>query len=85
MKIKVTEWDIKNGETEDIELCPIALAIQRTLKINCCRVIPSIDRGIIELDEEDGTRQIPLPEEANRFAFSFDNGDPVSPFEFELA
>lgn len=79
MKIQVTQEDITNGKKDHCIQCPIALAMIRTTgKIwevynTCC--------GRLENEFYIEHR---LPQEAQVFIEAFDDGDDVSPFEFEL-
>lgn len=73
--VTVTQAHIDKGVARECTRCPIALAM--------------IDAGIAEpwVDEVTvcvGAFGVDLPAEAVAFVETFDNGDPVQPFAFEL-
>jgi hypothetical protein len=76
MKIKVTQSDIKKGKRKKLTLCPVALAIRRTVKTG--RV--SVNNLIVTV----GARERRLPLDAQTFVRNFDLGRHVEPFAFEL-
>ena len=75
MKISVTQEDIDKGKREDSCVCPIALAVRRQTG----RLF-----HIDDTNADDGYDTIQLPIKARQFVRSYDNGNPVEPFEFEL-
>lgn len=82
MKIKVTEKHIANGLRDDCTNCAVALAMKEALpKFNQIYVgtrgATGHSRGWIAFHK-------PLPEEVTEFIISFDRGESVEPFEFEL-
>ena len=79
MLIQVTQEDIDEGERGHCYYCPVALAIGRTLnRRNFIYVggqgIRDVAKWVIET----------LPPGVLDFVCKFDNGEPVSPFSFEL-
>jgi hypothetical protein len=78
MKIHITQDDISRGKREDIENCPIALAVKRATACACV----TIDDGLggISTDDHAGT----LPKKAVRFMRDFDGGMAVRPFDFSV-
>lgn len=81
IQIQVTQSDIDNGEPENSNICPIALAISRTLAIE--------PEDIEVLDDfvdfsAAGLINAPLPVDAQRFIVRFDEELEVMPFRFDL-
>lgn len=76
MKISVEQKHINQGEQEHCERCPIALAIFDS--VEACFV--SVESFFVHIDSE----SFDLPDNAIDFIESYDDGEPVSPFEFEL-
>lgn len=84
MRISVTKKDIAAGIKNRHDLCPIALAIKRKVKVEV-----SVTKDNVALKEGDDRWLVVLPAyslplEASSFISAFDAGKPVSPFEFEL-
>lgn len=77
MKIQVTSTDISRGKKAKACQCPIGLAARRVFK----------ERVIVDSDgcHLMGGGRYSLPKEAQNFISRFDKGEPVEPFEFELA
>ncbi len=80
MLVKVTQIDIDNGVPCDGCLCPIALAIDRDYNLD---VKVHADGGIVINDGEKET-EVWAGYEAASFIESFDDGNEVNPFSFEL-
>lgn len=76
MKIKVTEQDIKEGTICSPWHCPVAKALFRNLKEEVTVLGPKFR---IRYD-----KTILLPIKVKEFIHSFDNGEKVEPFEFEV-
>ncbi len=74
-KIEVTEKDISNGCKSSPGYCPIALAVNRQLKINS-RV------GAANLSYGDGYAKLPIS--AQQFIIRFDRNKIVEPFKFRI-
>lgn len=79
MKIKVTKDDIRNGMVGSALYCPVALAIRRAMPEATDVGVGFTIAGFVIGDEEINAD---LPDEAVQFIRSFDEGDPVEPFEF---
>lgn len=80
--IYVTNKDIKNGEKNHVNLCPIALAATRKIKSKY-----SVDTWYnqIKLDVFTDTEiTIKLPQKASDFITIFDEGGDVKPFKFTV-
>ena len=81
MLVQVTEQDIEEGKRHNCHLCPVALAVARTLGMKTDDVLMT---GDVYIRWEgwrllgDGSFKI------RRFAANFDKGKPVKPFSFEL-
>jgi len=80
MIIHVTQEDIDQGARKDCRACPIGLAVERESGWTEVMVgFPTISglKGNYRLVR-------PTPYDAQLFIWSFDRGEPVRPFEFEL-
>lgn len=77
--IEVTDADIAAGLPKRCLLCPIAIALNRTLG----RPKADIKVGWGQIQMPDGT-STSLPQLAIDFVRAFDYGKPVSPFTFEI-
>lgn len=77
MRIYVTADDIANGKVNNCEGCPIALALRR------CTGSKHVDVDAGRLCIDDGGRATP-PKVADIFIGDFDEGKPVTPFEFDV-
>lgn len=80
MKIRVTKDCIKDGDKDNMDYCPIGLAMRRRS-----------DFGDVKVDQEAiyftrGERHYVrvLPQDAQDFIARFDDGKPVEPFTFEI-
>lgn len=76
MKIKVTEDDIKQGSRTSSISCPVALSIQRTLKLDRIKVL--------ETEALIGGAIVQLPTIAQTFIYNYDHGFSVEPIEFDI-
>lgn len=77
MRIQVTAEDIRCGRQQEPSSCPIALAVKR------CSGMESVE--VSECDVEYGAGRIAnLPWKARLFVGQFEDGEPVTPFEFDL-
>lgn len=77
MKIQVTQEDIDQGTPSEVCACPIALAAKR--------VFAHREIAVLDIVIQIGDRwEMALPDSAQKFIEEFDNGLPVTPFEFEL-
>lgn len=77
MIVNVKQEHIDDGEREDIERCPIALALREQTG-DCWTVGP---QGC-EIEDADIFLRLPLI--AQQFVKDFDTGNSVTPFSFEL-
>lgn len=75
IKVKVTLGHIALGKKADDERCPIALAFESI------GVRAMVGQTIMRLNNHKIEPQIP---ECAEFVKAFDNGRPVSPFEFHV-
>ena len=76
-KIQVTQEHIDKGKRVNPSCCPVALAIRgKTVWI------PNVTSMYVTFDEKIYTAW--LPAVAAEFVNSFDSGNPVKPFEFEM-
>jgi len=87
--VAVTSDDIRNGRRHDCMLCPIALAISRTLL--CGPTGCGVSNRAVSVFIDQADSQLPvgdhfalLPDEAALFTRNFDRGRDVSPFKFTL-
>lgn len=78
-KIQITKVNIKKGKPLNVQSCPIALAIKRTLKATNLYVADIIDFTIKNKIYTAG-----LPIKAIDFIEKFDTGHKVKPFSFIL-
>jgi hypothetical protein len=78
VKVKVTQSCIDEGVRGQGDSCPVAQAVLEALGLEKTGVW--IDYGYIEIFE----LRLPTPPNVIQFIESFDRGDPVEPFEFEL-
>jgi hypothetical protein len=75
MKIKVEQRHINLGYRDDPCQCAIALAVKEALETDFAMVLSTIlVRG----------QEFEIPEAVKAFITAFDNGNPVTPFEFDL-
>lgn len=87
MLVKVTQDDIATGAKfggGGPMPCPVRIALARALRMETTknvRVGP-FTWGVWPGDDWPLPR--PLPKSAQEFIYSFDQGDPVAPFEFEV-
>jgi len=77
-KINVTQIDIKRGDIETAESCPVARAIARAFhkKVGYACVRSTA----IELP----SKCVAAPNSVENFVSNFDKGNPVNPFSFTL-
>lgn len=78
--VTVTAENIANGKPGDINSCPIALALEQT----CADGNPAVRDEWGEWYVELWSQEVRLPWQAAEFASSFDSGEKVEPFTFEL-
>ena len=81
-KFEVTETDIKTGIKNNCDYCPIANSIKGTIPAIDVRVTAS-DVIIFQYNRK-ANETIKLPQNAIDFIKSFNKGEPVKPFTFEL-
>lgn len=82
MKISVTEECITCGLREDCTACPVALAIARVILPGAT---VSVFLDTIEFHRvEYPSVELPTPPEVHSFVATFDAGEPVVPFDFEI-
>ncbi len=82
-RICVTEKDIQKGEAACCNRCPVALALHRELGAEYF-VGLLIGSGWVAFVADRGEDSLRLPVSCGDFAFRFDCGLAVEPFEFEL-
>lgn len=80
-KIYVTWSDIKRGEREKTDRCPVARAIKRKLKF---KGTVRVCGDFVGLQTFFSTDSIDLPLKVTRFTTAFDRNRPVKPFSFML-
>ncbi len=80
-KIEVTQHDIDNGKRKSCTKCPVALAVNRTLRAEA-----SVGKRTINIIYGDATFEegISTPTSAADFIRKYDEGEEVKPFNFEL-
>lgn len=76
MTISVEQNHILEGLKGDCCGCPIAIAVSEQVKP---RFVEVHDAAVYIND-----KKYPLPERAQEFIYSFDSGETVTPFTFEL-
>lgn len=81
-KVTVAKADIDEGVCGDGELCPVAIALTRTLNRNV--VVEDSDISVYKPSGMSLEQRIPTPRIVKDFINKFDAGMPVEPFEFEL-
>lgn len=79
MKIEVTQEDINNGKQGNATACPIALAATRAFKVSVL-----VGYSLLIVGEVWRGRTYKLSPAAYDFRRSFDVGEPVQPFTFEV-
>ena len=87
MKINVTEEDIKNGQPQNIQCCPIALALKRTFKTDMVEVKKNDENNEVILQVDDNEYDKDYVSNHNDifyFVDSYDDGGQVEPFTFEI-
>ncbi len=82
MTIYVTKSDIKNGERCNQCSCPVALAIKRRAKANQVRANGIGNKVFIFINNQWEEKYLPLT--VTKFIRSFDAGNKMLPFRFEL-
>lgn len=85
IKISVTADDIKNGKPINERCCPIALAASRVIKKGEDETLyVGMNFLAIETPEKPYDKSVQIPRVATDFILSFDKGEEVFPFEFEI-
>ena len=88
MKIKVTQEDIDNGHRDTLENCPIALAVVRELKLDTKGkkdIVAVYGEGNgVHIWRGQQEYSYKLPKNIEAVIKSFDGGDKIEPFEFEM-
>ena len=87
MKINVTEEDIKNGQPQNIQCCPIALALRRTFKTDMVEVKKNDENNEVILQVDDNEYDKDYVSNHNDifyFVDSYDDGGQVEPFTFKI-
>ena len=80
-RIRVLATDIKNGERQHSQACPIALAVRRRFP-DASEVTVSTE--VMAFYLKGRTHHAALPSIARFFINEFDAGHPVAPISFEL-
>lgn len=83
-KIQVTAKDIKGGSVGNPWYCPIALAVNRSIKMEDSIVASGTVRFQVEKKYPREYVIGLLPQKARHFYLAFDDGIKVKPFEFIL-
>jgi len=85
VKLNITKSNIKNGTIADPSNCPIANSIKDKVR-GLIYVSVLADYAFVGIKRGKKTAQYkaPLAKEANTFVKSFDRGNNVKPFNFEL-
>jgi len=86
-KVKVTKKDIKNGQPQNIQCCPIALALKRTFKTDMVEVKKNDENNEVILQVDDNEYDKDCVSNHNDifyFVDSYDDGGQVEPFTFEI-
>lgn len=78
MLIEVTQDDINSGRERNSDLCPVAKALGRYVKL------PSVGLWHIFYNTENKLKIANMPRSVMRFIKKFDNNKPVKPFKFYL-
>ena len=87
MKINVTKEDIKNGQPQNIQCCPIALALRRTFKTDMVEVKKNDENNqvILQIDDDEYDKDyVSNHNDIFYFVDSYDDGGQVEPFTFEI-
>jgi hypothetical protein len=84
MKIEVTQEKISRGARCQSDNCPIALAWEVAFP-GCTHVRVTKAALVFWRDAIGNCWSAGLPPEATAFITAFDDGEPVSPFAFEVA
>jgi len=87
MKINVTKEDIKNGQPQNIQCCPIALALRRTFKTDMVEVKKNDENNEVILQVDDNEYDKDYVSNHNDifyFVDSYDDGGQVEPFTFKI-
>lgn len=77
--VRVTRKDIKNGERNNREECPVALALARTFGL--VRGVMTVEERRLEINDKPFCT---LPASVCKFILAFDAEKPVKPFSFTL-
>jgi len=75
--VRVTRKDIREGQPDDPNYCPIALALQRATGVEDVEVESSSIRV-------DGFKELTTPRHIEDFVEDFDGGGNVKPFRFRI-
>lgn len=78
MLVEVTLEDIRLGQKQNCQHCPVARALWRAMPIEGKFIFV----GVWNVQLRD--KEYPLPEVVSRFIRDFDSGKNVEPFSFEL-
>lgn len=84
IKVEVTAEDIANGVRGSCRNCPVALAIDRALKLDEYESANVGKRDWIIDNGERGQRDRILPRAARYFIREFDSGGWAKPFTFNI-
>ena len=81
------EEDIKNGQPQNIQCCPIALALKRTFKTDMVEVKKNDENNEVILQVDDNEYDKDYVSNFNdivSFVNEYDRGQAVEPFTFEI-
>jgi hypothetical protein len=82
MRVEVTQADIDAGEPHACDRCPVALAVLRAMRDDADEV--AVAANIISCYRDNVEITFSMPRTVRVFVKAFDDGEPVSPFAFDL-
>lgn len=82
MRIRVTLDEIAQGRKDSPDMCPVALAIARAVRVGFCCVRVYLDE--IKLYQFNLVAKLQTPQPVAAWVERWDSGERVSPFEFSL-
>lgn len=82
LKIRIQKKDIRHGEPNNTQRCPIALAAKRSID-QAFGVDVTKDKIFLRIRDQ-GSIEAALPKGAQTFIRRFDKGEAVVPFAFEV-
>lgn len=83
LHVSVTAEDIRQGRPSAVSDCPVALALRRALEEAGMKPWAGVCPGHFHWPSHEN--EVPWPDErVQKFINSFDAGQPVEPFEFDV-